>query len=516
MRLDALPAFLIGAFFFLLNHTAAISGAMAPPPGHVPTNFVTCADVPMYLSWIELARTHWLLPNPHMPQITEPALFHPLIVLTGRMANLLGLTAGQAYYVTAFLLHWACAAAWLWMLRIFCPTAGQRWAAAAIALCAVPVKLLALPAAKLAGLPAGIFALGMIEYAVETGDGFARGGLGLGFGTGTLGTLLTISLGALYLRGEGVRNWLLFTIFLNALLHPFEPVLTIPLLGLAVLLFRRERIWDLPLFAAAGLLGVAPYVWTTLTTPWLAAMARHNSWEAPWPGWVFMAYGVPAIAVVYLLMVRAKLQDPVDRTLLIWYVLPIALMYVPFVPFALHLFNGYAYMLGTLVVRLWVNHKKLSRVTPGFGAAAFAAVPAAALVMLYAQLANDGRAAEPELLTSSVRKAETAQLLQWIGSGTRPGDLVLAPEELAPWLPVLLRRAPASHDIASGATFASARKDLQALYIEASPDQVPVILRKYSPDFVIAPDQSVAGLWLARNATRAFQAGATSVYKLTP
>jgi hypothetical protein len=63
-------------------------GTLDPPPGYQPAHYVRNLDIPVYLAWIELARTHWLLPNGNAPWITEPALFQPMFfILARRTAN---------------------------------------------------------------------------------------------------------------------------------------------------------------------------------------------------------------------------------------------------------------------------------------------------------------------------------------------------------------------------------------------------------------------------------------------
>jgi hypothetical protein len=38
-----------------------------PPPGYQPAYYIRNMDVPQFLTWMELSKTNWLLPNEHAP-----------------------------------------------------------------------------------------------------------------------------------------------------------------------------------------------------------------------------------------------------------------------------------------------------------------------------------------------------------------------------------------------------------------------------------------------------------------
>jgi hypothetical protein len=359
----------------------------------------------------------------------------------------------------------------------------------------------------------------MIQYGFETSDNFLRAGLGLAWCTGALAVMTTMALAALYVRGRAVYGLLVTAIFANAFLHPFEVAFTVPLAAIAILLgwgpprTVAEKIRAIAPLGFAAAAGLAPYVWMTLRHNWVAEIAKNNHWQAPWPGWVILGYGVPAILAVYLLMVRGKLTEAGDKLLLLWLGLPVALMYVPVIPFASHLYNGYAYLLGILVVRLWATHRRLGRIEPRFAVAGLAMASLFALGGFYWRLAVDGRAADPEMLTASVVKPERRKLLAWIREKTRPEALVIAPLDFAPWLPTIGRRAPGSHDIVSGFRFKESVRDLEALYTaRQAPVQIADILSRYPAEFVIAPENTALAEWLQIRAKRRFVAGELAVY----
>src|SRR5205814_9548611 len=84
-----LPATTLAAFLFVLNHTGVISGAIAPPTGHVPQYVLRNTDMTSYLNWMEAGRHSWLVPNYGAPWLTTNELFTPILTLMGRVSNVL-------------------------------------------------------------------------------------------------------------------------------------------------------------------------------------------------------------------------------------------------------------------------------------------------------------------------------------------------------------------------------------------------------------------------------------------
>src|SRR5215813_6097118 len=101
----ALLAIALGTLLCVINHAGVISGIVAPPPGYAPAYYTLNFDIPEYITWAELSKTHWLLPNYHAPWITEPALFQPMLQLVGRI----GLPTVVSYYLLQLVSCWIAA-----------------------------------------------------------------------------------------------------------------------------------------------------------------------------------------------------------------------------------------------------------------------------------------------------------------------------------------------------------------------------------------------------------------------
>src|SRR5271170_480581 len=131
-----------------------------PPPGYQPAYYIRNLDVPQYLTWMELARTQWLLTNEHAPWRTEPALFQPLLSIAART----GLPTAVAYYGLQLLLYWMAAYALILAAQTFMKTRREMLYAALVVLGTVPLRLLGWAAAKALGLPAVVEAI--LRYGV--------------------------------------------------------------------------------------------------------------------------------------------------------------------------------------------------------------------------------------------------------------------------------------------------------------------------------------------------------------
>ncbi len=270
MRARLILAVLLGTLLGLLNHIGVIAGILGPPPGYQPAYYLRNLDVPQYLAWMELARTHWLLPNGHAPWQTEPALFQPMFTLAGRI----GLPTIVSYYGLQLLMYWVAAYALILAAQTFMKTRRAMLYSAVVVLGALPLRMLAWTAAKALGWPAMlqlVLGYGLVEYGYDTADGLARGGLSnsmlLSFGTAMMLFAFT---NLVKFITDGRRRhyyWLLGCVFLDGLFHPFEIfVITIaavwPLWKAGR---KKECFW---LFVAAGA-GMLPYVIETVRFSWV-------------------------------------------------------------------------------------------------------------------------------------------------------------------------------------------------------------------------------------------------------
>src|SRR5579884_1016821 len=120
------PSVAIATGLFILNHTAVISGAIAPPAGYVPQYVLRNIDMCSYLNWMEAGRHRWLVPNYGAPWLTPDELFTPILTLMGHLSNALPWTTLADYYLMHFALTAIAAALLLALFRYFLPSRKQR------------------------------------------------------------------------------------------------------------------------------------------------------------------------------------------------------------------------------------------------------------------------------------------------------------------------------------------------------------------------------------------------------
>jgi len=415
----------------VLGYLPVIAGLL-PPKGFEPVYAFREQDVQQYLAWLAAAGKSWLLPNFHAPWITEPGLFQPLFVIAALFERASGLNLLVVYYLVHFVLY--CFAAWAWLraLRTFCPNPDERAAAWSFLVCTIPIALF---------VPIMWF-LGVIQFSYETSDGFLRGGIAtsptLTFGTAMM--LLGITSLAKFLRSRVDRDlWTLHGIVLiTAVVHPFEAIPLAVVGGLAFLIDRHSRVPARILrtltIGAAASAGFLPSL-ITLRHPWVRAVAAFNHWEMPSlpPFWVGTRYGLPAILLVYLLLMRRKRAEPGDEVCQLWFVVVPVLALFRFLPFTLHFFDGYACVIALLLARSIPDDKLFGKWftahPEGFRRVLIASASVCAAVMLscYSYLAREARSGRAQLLPSTVIAHDEKAAIDWLRKNARPDDLAVAP-----------------------------------------------------------------------------------------
>jgi hypothetical protein len=482
----------LGLILFVLHQLGAISGALAPPRGYEPAWAVRNLDIPQYITWLTAGRSHVLLPDYHAPWITEPALFQPLFLLAGRIP----LTPLAAYQLASLLLYMAAGAALIYANSVFCPRL-ERYALLASA-CALPFPLLGLAIGKvLHSTVLSLFGIeGMLDYSYETADGLFRGGLSgtLTLSTGTASVLLCMAMLARHVQ-TGERRYaqaLVALTFLSALLHPFEVLLIAAASAVPLLLAHRVRVWIA--VCVAGLAGMSPYLVLSARSQWVRDLGEQIQHPVH-PFSVLVNFGPTVVLAVYFLLIRFRMPRPEDHVLQSWFLAAIALGNVPGVPFAPHLFNGFAYCAGFLLVRrlavdrqivpLLQRHRRLATTAM----AGVAALSAASCFLLYQQIWNDGRRADPEWLLSAVRPVSEAPVLSWLRSHVASDSLVLSPGELAPWIAAIPLPSFASQDFSS-ITYSEQHRLAEAFY--RGDDVQRDLIEAYGVRIAVVPDSSSA------------------------
>jgi len=486
-----LYAILLGSLLCLANHIGVIAGMVNPPPGYQPAYYLRNLDVPQYLTWLELARTHWLLPNEHAPWQTEPALFEPLFTIAART----GLPTIIAYYGLQLLLYWLAAYALILAAETFMKTRRSMMYAALVVLSALPLRLLGWTAAKALGLPAVaqlVLSYGLVEYGYDTADGLVRGGLSnsalLTFGTAM--TLFAFTNLAKFITGRQRRHyyWLVACVFLDGLFHPFEifVITAAAVWPLWKAARKKECVW---LFLAAGA-GMLPYVIETARFTWTRDLTQLVSpWKMGSPVWVLLVYGIPAMLICWLMLIRFRVERPEDEILQSWFLCAALLPMIPGMTSGIHTFDGYVYAIGFLLVRKAQSDKLISRLfqerprAMRLALAGWGAVSVLALGTGYVQMWKDGKSANPEFLSAVAPNDEVA-MLAWMKANLPHDRLVLAPEAMAPWVAAIPMHSVGSHDLFS-VTY-QAQRDLASRFYQGQPIAKDLI-DGFGVSYVVAP-----------------------------
>ena len=300
--------------------------------------------------------------------------------------------------------------------------------------------------------------------------------------------------------------------FVAAFLHPFEIFVMVAASALPLKQCGRLRVWIA--MAAAGLLGMAPYLASSTRSEWMRDLAGVMP-DVMYPFWIPENYGIAFVLLTYFLLIRFRLEDVTDRVLQSWFLSTIALALIPKFTMSSHLFNGFAYCIGFLLVRRLAGDRKLLPVIARhrrgvtWTVAAVAAITALSLFTLYRQIWKDGRRSQPEWMLSAVRPVSERPLLDWLRTHAKSRDLVLSPSELAPWVATLPLTSFASHDV-FGLTFQDQLKLANAFF--RGEDVQHELLENYGVGIVVAPSTGPA---IARLPASAYQAsiGAWRIYE---
>jgi hypothetical protein len=438
----------IAFVFYVFNASGIIAGILAPPPGFEPLFTNRTADYAQYETWVQAYRRGGMfITNYHAPWLTEPALFNAFAFIVGRFGAGAGqLIASELLRLLAYLL---CGYGWYRCLMVFGENRSERNAAIVIALCSVPVlSLFAAPMAiATSDTVPGFGAFLFLAY-----DGFLHALPGnVPTTIGTALTLLSFALVGEYLRDGNPRRVIAAVVLngVSAFLHPFEFVLVTAACG-AVLLFSRHLSKAIALGLAAAI-GLAPYVWATVTTDWVRDASRLTNFDIPDPVRLVASLGIPTL-VGLLLVLRRPPSVKNDRLLSAWVLLTLVLLYVPGVPHPQHLLDGYHVAVGLWVVSLARGHPLWEDVRNRFGTRTMrmAAIVTVGLSLLvyptyWAGAFMAGNEVSPRRYPSTVRSTNERLLIEWLRQNASPDDLILAPPGTAGWVATVPMHSVASH-----------------------------------------------------------------------
>jgi len=523
-----LPSVAIAAFLFILNHTAVISGALAPPPGYVPQYVLRNTDMTVYLNWMQAGRRAWFPPNFSAPWITPDELFTPILTLMGHVSNFMPWSILIDYYALHFLATVGATLLLIAALRYFVPAGRQRIAVIGVIYCSVPFLSIWYTIAKAVGASPGMSSFGLIEYTYTTADGLVRGGssnsITLTFGTAVvLAAILLLS--KRIETGEVGWLWAVAALnFVSAFFHPFEfAVIT----GTGCLLFGlegfRTRDWSRAirhslLLVAAGTLGLSPYLIQLARVGWLRDMSAADPGMVMNVASVLRMWGMPAFLTIYALLLRFRPRTPRDEVLAAWCLVAVVLLFAhPPSPF--HLLDGFTYINAMLLVRIGASDPKAQtllgrnrRPLIACGCVWILLCTAAQATTLI-QLVRDGRSADPDVLISSVAPESEQSLRQFLKVHAHSDEVVLAPGLMSAWLTTIPMHGFAAQDnfsISYGHQF----KQLTSFYAgEWSPEHANEFLHRYGIHWVVVPLKSSAKRYLEERAPAALF-GDLALYQL--
>ena len=289
---------------------------------------------------------------------------------------------------------------------------------------------------------------------------------------------------------EGRRRyyyWLLVCVFLCGLFHPFEifVITAAAVWPLWKAARKRECCW---LFVAAGV-GMLPYVIESLRFQWVGDLSQISPWKMGSPVWLLLVYGIPAMLICWLMLIRFRVERPEDEILQSWFLCVAVLPLIPGMPSAIHTFDGYVYAVGFLLVRKAQSDRLFSRLfsehrgAMRLALAGWGVVSALALGCAYTQLWKDGKSANPEFL-SAVAPSDEVAMIAWMKANLPRDRLVLAPEAMAPWVAAIPMPSVGSHDLFS-VTY-QAQRDLATHFYQGHPQRSDLI-DGFGVSYVVAP-----------------------------
>ncbi|HVZ17968.1 MAG TPA: hypothetical protein VG897_12670 [Terriglobales bacterium] len=518
---------------YAINNLGTIHAKLAAPAGYAPFGVLRDSDVAQYLTWINGLRLGWFLPNYHAPWITSPGLFVPGLYPVAILTRILPLSVAAsfqifnlaAYICTAYVLAFA--------YRTFCETRAQALWAFLVALACVP--LAALPGfaslVRLHPLGPAVFGStgGVSEFSLVS-DGFLHGLSTwplIAYGTCLLVLGMTL-LARFCITHEA--HWLrrlAFVSFLAALVHPFEifvllTVSTIVLIRLGTSL--RETLTRVLLVIVPAALGFLPYIVEANRFDWVRQVSLANcSLPLVMPSRVIAAIGIPAVLALILLFLNLpRRSDEKTMILKVWFAATFVLLYVPGLPFPLHMLDGIFVCIGLLLVAqlkdVLAGRQFLSK------SASYAIAGVLLAWTLFPHLAFRVRAWHDAInpnsngvttFAAAIAPADEHATVAWLRNNASPDDLVLATEDAAPWIATAPVHSFASHWLFSSEDTRPGDMLFREKFFhgELAPAVAERFLKILGARFVVVPDNSNALQYLSSANLRA-HLKSWSIYEL--
>ena len=522
-----------GALLYVINNLGTVHALFAAPAGYVPFGLTRDSDVAQYLTWINGLRHGWMLPNYHAPWTTAPGLFVPGLYPVAILNRLLPLSSVASFQIFNFLAYLCVAYALVFAYRAFCKTHTERIWAFVIALACVPVAALPGLAGLLRAVPLGpaVFGStgGVSEFTLVS-DGFLHGLSAwplIAFGTCFL--VLGMALLARYCDTQDLRwlRWLAALCFLSALVHPFEVFVVVTVSAIVFLRLgaaAHQVLTRLLAVVVPAGVGFLPYAVEANRFDWVHRVSLANcSLPVVMPSRVIAAIGIPAIVALVLLSLGFPRRSD-NKTLILkaWFVATLVLLYVPGLPFPLHMLDGIFFCIGLLLVAqvkdLLAGQRFLSRPAAHVFAIVLLVWMLLPHLLLRAQAWRDAVNPASNGVTTfpaAIAPVDEPAAIAWLQNNASPDDLVLATEDEAPWIATTPIHSFGSHWLFSSEDTRPGDMLVREQFFrgELAPPVAERFLEILGARFVVVPDGSAATRYL-QSATLRMDFGSSSIYEL--
>ncbi|MGZ4789182.1 MAG: hypothetical protein ACXVZX_11750 [Terriglobales bacterium] len=522
-----------GALLYVINNLGSMHAVFVAPAGYVPFGLTRDSDVAQYLTWINGLCHGWLLPNYHAPWTTAPGLFVPGLYPVAILNRLLPLSSVAWFQIFNLLAYVCVAYALVFACRTFCDTRAQSVWGFVFALACVPVAALPGVARLLRVLPLGpaVFGStgGVSEFTLVS-DGFLHGLSAwplIAFGTCFL--VLGMALLARYCDTQEPRwlRWLAIVSFVSALVHPFEVFVLVTVSAIVFLRIggtARQTLTRLLSVVVPAGVGFLPYAVEANRFDWVHRVSLANcSLPLVMPSRVIAAIGLPAIlALVLLFLGFPRRSDNKTLILKAWFVATFVLLYVPGLPFPLHMLDGIFFCIGLLVVGqlkdLLAGQRLLSRPAAYIVATVLLGWMLVPHLTLRAQAWRDAVNPKSNGVTTfpaGIAPADEPATIAWLRANASPDDLVLATEDEAPWIATAPIHSFASHWLFSFEDTRPADMAVREQFFrgELAPPVAELFLEIIGARFVVLPDASGA-IRYVQSAKLRVHFGSSSIYEL--
>jgi hypothetical protein len=244
-------------------------------------------------------------------------------------------------------------------------------------------------------------------------------------------------------------------------------------------------------------LSVLPYVYFSLTVPWMRQVTAQNIYRLPDLLHLLGILGIPTAFVLVNLVIGPRLRARSDVVLQCWFAATLMVMHIPRLPWALHGADGFGLITALLAVRQisqvpylrsWVALRPRLAIV-----AAVAVVAPATFVhagVRYAVFRDALKPESPYGMSAVSRQAEH-DLIRWFRRHGSVRDLVIVPNQETSWM---LTTAPvhtiASHWLYSG-NYGQQSKLRDNFYSGDWTDETARdFLRQYGINYVVVPEGS--------------------------